>query len=423
MTATTFRPFDVKIETPRIVRRQGLLARRSRQRSRVVSVNCSGRRRDTGSAYRCDFTPASCYHVPKFGGVGQASGVKMRIRRNLDTKRLSAIPTATGGISRLAYARARETGIELRPLLKKAGLTREQIEDRGARVNVHHQIQFLNLTADALKDEFLGFHLGQSCDLRELGLLYYVTASSETLGHALQRAARYSSITNEGLSLKYLQARDIRIVFNYVGVARHLDQHQIEFCMTALIRLCRQLTGVRLLPSWVKFTHRRSNACSELAACFGGNIEFSARTDEMAFALTVNNLTLVYADPYLNELLVAICEKAVSRRPAIRGPARSAVENAIVPLLPHGQARAGEIARRLGMSRRTFARRLSLEGVTFLEVLEGLRKDLARQYLADQDLSISRIAWLLGYQEISAFTHAFKRWTGKTPRHARQLPA
>jgi AraC-like DNA-binding protein len=60
-----------------------------------------------------------------------------------------------------------------------------------------------------------------------------------------------------------------------------------------------------------------------------------------------------------------------------------------------------------------------LEGVTFSEVLESLRGDLAKQYLSDADLSISRIAWLLGYQEVSAFTHAFKRWTGKTPREAR----
>jgi AraC-like DNA-binding protein len=56
-------------------------------------------------------------------------------------------------------------------------------------------------------------------------------------------------------------------------------------------------------------------------------------------------------------------------------------------------------------------------------VVESLRRDLALQYLANQDLSISRIAWLLGYQEVSAFTHAFKRWTGKTPRHARRLRA
>jgi AraC-like DNA-binding protein len=71
------------------------------------------------------------------------------------------------------------------------------------------------------------------------------------------------------------------------------------------------------------------------------------------------------------------------------------------------------------MSPRTLARRLEAEGLTFAGVLIELRADLARRYLQDEDLPISEIAWLLGYREVSAFTHAFKRWTGKTPRQAR----
>ena len=335
------------------------------------------------------------------------------------SKRLGAIPTATGGIARLAYARAQETGLELKPLLKKAGLTRQQIEDRSARVTVRHQIQFLNLVANDLDDRFLGFHLAQIFDLRELGYIYYVPASCENLGDALQRTARYGSIANEGLSLKYLEDPDIRLVFGYVGVARHLDRHQIEFFMTGLIRLCRQLTGLHLVPTWARFTHRRSSDCSELAAYFGGNLDFSASVDELTFSGTAKDLRVVSADPFLNELLVANCEEALSRRPTNRGSFRSAVQNAIVPLLPHGKARASTVAQRLGLSQRTMARRLSLEDLTFSDVLDSLRSDLAQQYLADPGLSISRIAWLLGYQEVSAFTHAFKRWTGTTPRQAR----
>ena len=68
------------------------------------------------------------------------------------------------------------------------------------------------------------------------------------------------------------------------------------------------------------------------------------------------------------------------------GSFRSSVENAIAPLLPHGKARAGEIARRLGISQRTCARRLSSEGLTFSEVLERLRSDLAERYLADGEI-------------------------------------
>jgi AraC-like DNA-binding protein len=356
--------------------------------------------------------------------AGQPKPSGRKIVKDVHIKRLGALPTATGGIARLAYACGQRAGIDLKPLLKKAGLTDEQIKDPRARFAVDDQIQFLNVVANALGDEFLGFHLAQSLDLRELGLLFYVAASSETLGDALQRAARYSSTVNEGLSLKYLKGGDIRMVFEYVGVARHSDRHQIEFLMTALIRVCRQLTGLPLTPSRVRITHRRRNqgGC-ELAEYFGRNITFGARADELTFAETINDLTVNSADPYLNELLVANCEQALSRRRIKRGAFRAAVENAIVPLLPHGKVRASQIATKLGLSQRTSARRLALEGLTFSKVLEILRGDLARQYLSDPDLSISRIAWLLGYQEVSAFTHAFRRWSGKTPREARSTGA
>ncbi len=130
-------------------------------------------------------------------------------------------------------------------------------------------------------------------------------------------------------------------------------------------------------------------------------------------------MPVVSADPYLNELLVTYYEEALSRRPTNRGVFLSSVENAIVPLLPHGKVRVSEIARRLGVSQRTLARRLSFEGLTFSDTLESLRSDLATRYLTKDDLSISQIAWLRGCQEVSAFTYAFRRWTGKTPREAR----
>jgi AraC-like DNA-binding protein len=66
---------------------------------------------------------------------------------------------------------------------------------------------------------------------------------------------------------------------------------------------------------------------------------------------------------------------------------------------------------------------LSAEGLSFSEVLDRLRADLARRYIADERISISEITWLLGYNEPSSFTHAFRRWTGMAPRQARSLAA
>jgi AraC-like DNA-binding protein len=336
-----------------------------------------------------------------------------------EVKRFGALPSAIGAITRLACAQAIAAGIDVDPLLKKAGLTPQQIDDTTVRLNVRDQINFLNLAAEALQDDFLGFHLAQLPDLRELGLLYYVLASSDTLAQALRRAARYSTIVNEGVSLQYVNEKDATINFRYVGISRHLDRHQMEFFTTTVVRVCRKLTGQHVFPARVTFTHRRRTVTPELLEFFGNDIEFGAPTDEITFAGPVGLLPVVSADPYLNRLLIKYCEEALSRRPASLDSFRSAVENAVVPLLPHGKAQAGEIAGRLGVSQRTFARRLSAEGVTYSEVLESLRSDLAQRYLADETLTISQIAWLLGYQEVSAFTHAFKRWTSMTPRMAR----
>jgi AraC-like DNA-binding protein len=78
-----------------------------------------------------------------------------------------------------------------------------------------------------------------------------------------------------------------------------------------------------------------------------------------------------------------------------------------------------DVARNLGMSKRTLARKLSDEGLNFTEILQQLRRDLAVRYLGDRKLHVSKIAWLLGFNEVSAFTHTFKRWTGRTPSETR----
>ena len=340
-----------------------------------------------------------------------------------DENHFCALPNATGTLTRLAYEHAKAKGVDPRPLLRQTNLTYHQIKNTNIRLSVHDQIKFLNLVADTLQDDLLGFHLSHVPDLRELGFLYYVSASSEQLGDALQQLARYASIANEGVSPRYFAGKDIGITFRYVGVSRHPDRHQIEFFVTTLVRLCRQLTGSRMVPKRVRLVHHRDGNYSEMTEFFGSEIEFGATIDEVSFTPASKDLPIVSADHHLNKLLITYCEEALSRRPARRGPFQSSVENAIVPLLPHGKAKVDEIARRLGVSQRTLARRLSSERISFSTVLEKLKIDLADRYLADQALSISQVAWLLGYQEVSSFTHAFKRWTRKTPRQARSQKA
>jgi len=244
-------------------------------------------------------------------------------------------------------------------------------------------------------------------------------ASSETLLDGLQRIARYSTIVNEGIMQTCTHGSELAISFRYHGVGRHLDRHQIESWTAGLVRVCRELTGQRLVPSRVRLVHQRGeDQRAEFTNFFGDSIEFGAPVDDVAFPRHVAEARILSADPYLNRLLLSHCEQALSHRKRA-GTFRASVENAIAPLLPHGKASVEAVAQQLAVSPRTLARRLSEEGTSFSDVLEGLRNDLAARYLADEDFGIAQIAWLLGYEETSAFSRAFKRWTGKTPRDAR----
>jgi AraC-like DNA-binding protein len=297
-------------------------------------------------------------------------------------------------------------------------LSRRQIDDPTVRVRVRDQVEFLNLVAAAADDDLLGFHLAQHCEPREVGLYYYVLATSEKLSDIFQRAARYSSLVNEGVVQSLVDGRGLGIRTSFTGVSRFRDRHQVEFWTAAIVRLLRQFTGVRLNPERVSFAHPAKQGVREMSAYFGCKVEFGAEIDEVVFASGIGDLPVVNADPHLNRLLLAICEEAFARRATSRGSVRTRVENEIVSLLPHGKARAAIVASRLGMSQRTLARHLADERTSFSKMLTEIRRDLSIRYLKDESLSISQIAWLLGFQDLGAFSHAFKRWNGTAPRNA-----
>jgi AraC-like DNA-binding protein len=336
---------------------------------------------------------------------------------------LASIPMTQAGLARLVIARLKSAGVPVAPLLKRAGLTPELIAEPEGRLSARSQITLLDEAAIALKDDCIGFTLARDLDPREIGLLYYVMASSQTLGDALKRVARYSKIINEALVIGYREGNRLIISLSYSGVPRHLARHQIEFGMFAAIRVCRVLTGENLVPQHFSISHHRSGGTSEMGRFLGTKVEFGADRDEFALSVDARELPLTHADTYLNDLLLKYCEVALADRRGDKDPLRTRVENAISSVLPHGRVLVEDVARSLGMSERTLARKLSDEGLNFTEILQQLRRDLAVRYLDDRKLHVSKIAWLLGFHELSAFTHAFKRWTGKTPRQMRTADA
>jgi AraC-like DNA-binding protein len=334
-----------------------------------------------------------------------------------------SIPSATGALARLACARLREHGKDVAAVLAEVGAKPEQVSDDTIRLEVPKQIRILEIASEELQDGLLGFHLARNFDLREIGLIYYVIASSERLADALLNGKRYCTIMNEGVRLDVkLDERSATIALDYVDVDRRSDRHQMEFWLVALVRICRQATDTRLAPRSLRIRHQRDETPPEMRSFFGCDVEFGAASDEIVFQASAASLPIVGSDNYLNNLLLRYAEEALADRPQVHTSLRSAVERVLPKLLPHAKASASSVAQKLAISTRTLSRKLRDEDVAFAEILEETRASLARRYLAERDLPVSEIAWLLGYGEVSSFTHAFKRWTGMTPRQFRLTP-
>src|SRR6516165_5529171 len=228
--------------------------------------------------------------------------------------RLSSIPTATGGIARLACVRLRDFGKDAGPILAQTGATPKQAYNDSIRLEASRQIEILNLAAQELGDELLGFHLGRNFVLREIGLVYYVIASSERLADAMRNAERYSGIMNDGIRLHFRQDdRTAAIAVDYVNVDRYSDRHQIEFWLVTVMRICRQITEGRLAPLRLRVRHSREPIPAEFKTFFGTDVEFGAGTDEIVFPAPVASLPVVRGDNYLNDLLRQYADEALAR--------------------------------------------------------------------------------------------------------------
>jgi len=328
-------------------------------------------------------------------------------------------PTATGFAARQALAAVRKRNITVEPLLRSAGLT-ERDMDSQRRISAVAQARLLENAAEALGDSAFGLHLAQQTNPREARLLFYVSSAATNVGETVALYARYCRIANEAMDVKLAPARDgTTVELNLLGLSRHDARQSVEFTVAVAVKGLRELVGRRVRPLKVAFAHTRNSHLREFERFFGSPVEFGAPSDQVSVSNETLALPLVTGDPHLLETLRSFCDQAASERHTPAETLRASVENEVQQLMPNGAVDRGAVARALGMSERTLSRKLADEGATYAEVVDQLRRSLALQYVKERSLSLSQIAWLLGYEGSTSFNHAFRRWTGMSPSTAR----
>jgi AraC-like DNA-binding protein len=348
-------------------------------------------------------------------------------RRRAERRRPRLLPTTTGFPARRAVAALRKQHIDPVPLLQRAGLSEQDVNSQENRISSAAQAKLLEFAAEALHDPALGFHLATEVDPRELGLPFYVASAAKDLGEAIALLGRYCRIINEAFRVQMTRRNgDLVIDVHVVGVPRFLAGQNAELAIAVILKSLRVITGRNIHPTKITLVHMRNSDFREFERFCGCPVEFGGSTDELVFSNESLAVPLITEDMHLLDVLRPICDEAAKQRETPPASLRASVENEAHKLLPHGRAQRHNVAKNLAMSTRTLARRLASEGTTFEDVVDELRRSLALQYIKTPSVSLSQVAWLLGYEGSASFSHAFARWTGRSPsvvRNEKQLPA
>ncbi len=306
-----------------------------------------------------------------------------------------------------------------REALRAAGLRPALVADPTRRVPASSFADFIEAAARISGNDTFGIAMGRSYDLRASGLAAYPSIVAGTLREAMRNATRYGALNDNAADYALGEAGpDARFRIETRSARLRGSRHATEFKTAFIVAAVRRWAGASFRPQEMRFAHPRASSLREVERFFGCPLRFGAEATEMIVSHEQLALPGTSADPYLLDLLIRHADDLLAER-SPRPELRAEVERLVLQRLPQGAPTASEVAGELGLGERTLARRLTAEGAPFRQVVEDLRRDMAMRYLEDRGLSLAQISYLLGYADQSAFTNAFRRWTGHSPRRFR----
>ena len=304
------------------------------------------------------------------------------------------------------------------PILQITGIRGRDLKDPDVRVPESASREAWRLAMAITKDDAIGLHMAQWLPRGALDLVEYAFRTCATLGDGLGRLARYGRLINDRLAVHVLPTGpEVRFILD-VADAGPMHPQRTEFSIALALRLARESTASNVVPVEVLFAHAGPADTTEHREFFKSPIHFSSGVYGMVFSSADGARKLQSADPALAAMIQRRLDKALGTldHPAGDDSTAARVRRLLMDRIGHEQPSVTTIGRELGMSARTLSRRLGEEDTSFRDIQDQVRHRLAIALLADANLSISEIAFFLGYAEPAPFHRSFRRWTGTTPQ-------
>lgn len=295
----------------------------------------------------------------------------------------------------------------------------ELLQDAGGsgdpfgRMSAEVYCQLLIRAAERLQDPLLGLHLGQTIRPDHLGALGYVLLASDNLGAALMRIARYQRLVHDINPVEHVLA-DGNLEIRW-GVAHGKPGALFdEGGVTGIVQFGRMLCARPQPLAAVDFVNPPPSDTGPYTAYFGCPVRFGQPITRLVIPLDSLMAPLRQPDPTLLRLMEAQVDAAMAHLPEAGDLAETA-RRVIAHMAPQGMPELEQVAEALRLSPRVFYRRLAGQGLNFRDLREAALRQVAELHLRDERLTLAEVGALLGYSEQSAFSRAFKRWTGLSP--------
>lgn len=332
--------------------------------------------------------------------------------------------TVSAGVALAWLDLACAQGVDRQRLLAQAGLDAAGLQDLDQRVPWERLCALVHAAKALSGDPALGLRFGQRVDCADYSVVAMMSRACATVGEAIAQRNRYGRLLGEfsdepGDALA-LEPCGSQVWLVATRRAAHSLPEIVEAFFSRVAWGMRQMGAMALLKA-AHFRHAAPPYLAEYQRVFSVPLEFGSERNALLLEVAWLQWPIAQVPGYVFGILSRHADALLQGLEGSRSQ-RSQVERLLLPLLHTGEVGAARVAARLGISRQTLFRRLQAEGTSFARTLDQLRHRLALDYLDSRKVSVHETAYLLGFSDPTAFSRAFKRWTGRSPAHRAGAP-
>lgn len=306
-------------------------------------------------------------------------------------------------------------GIDTKKFLQESGVNISVTGSPDTRVAIQDFYRIQQNALTITKDSLFGLHLGEFAAPGSFSILGYIMMNCRTLEEALEKICQYQEVIGNFIQIRISKNKEEATLSFDIRLANLSNiRHCYEASVSSFVNLIRSVTGNRPQLKKITFSHEAGSDNGEYNRVFGCPISFNQEQTSIVFDKKVVKTPIAMNNPQLLELFEKHARSVIDLNTSDKYYTGK-VSGLILDWLSDGTPPIERAAKELSMSVRSLQTKLSGEGVTYRQLLENIRKDLASGYLRENRFSIDDIAWLLGFSEPSIFRKSFKKWTGETP--------